>query len=59
MIANLFKTSSRRLFVAGPLRAFGSSKPFNYQLLQLDEVRAGLRESAEKFAQEEIAPLAE
>jgi isovaleryl-CoA dehydrogenase len=25
----------------------------------LDEVRTGLRESAEKFAQEEIAPLAE
>jgi isovaleryl-CoA dehydrogenase len=41
------------------MRAFASSKPFNYQLLQLDEIRAGLRESAEKFAQEEIAPLAE
>ena len=26
--------------------------------MQLDEVRAGLRETAEKFSQEEIAPIA-
>ncbi len=58
MLSNLFKTSSRQL-LAGPMRAFASSKPFNYQLLQLDEIRSGVRESAEKFAQEEIAPLAE
>ena len=58
MLSNLFKTSSRHL-LGGPIRAFASSKPFNYQLLQLDEIRSGLRESAEKFAQEEIAPLAE
>ena len=58
MLSNLLKTSSR-LFLGGQMRAFASSKHFNYQLLQLDEIRAGLRESAEKFAQEEIAPLAE
>jgi hypothetical protein len=58
MLSNLFKTSSRHL-LGGSIRAFASSKPFNYQLLQLDEIRSGLRESAEKFAQEEIAPLAE
>lgn len=49
MLSNLFKTSSRHL-LGGPIRAFASSKPFNYQLLQLDEIRSGLRESAEKFA---------
>lgn len=38
-------------------RAF-SSKGYNYQLLQLDEIRAGLRETAEKFATEEIDPVA-
>ena len=37
---------------------FSASKPFNYTLLQLDEIRAGLRETAEKFSQDEIAPLA-
>lgn len=42
-----------------PTRAFATSKPFYYEMLQLDDVRAGLRESAEKFAQDEILPLAE
>jgi isovaleryl-CoA dehydrogenase len=40
------------------VRAFASSKDFNYQALQLDEMRTGLRETAEKFAQDEIAPIA-
>ncbi len=31
------------------IRTF-STKEFNYQLLQLDEMREGLRESAEKFS---------
>lgn len=58
MLSNLFKASTRSL-LSNPSRAFAVSKPFNYTLLQLDEIRSGLRESAEKFAQEEVAPLAE
>jgi isovaleryl-CoA dehydrogenase len=50
---------SSRSLLQTPIRSFAASKPFNYQLLQLDEVRAGLRESAEKFAQDEVAPLAD
>lgn len=38
-------------------RAF-ATKDYNYKLLQLDEIRAGLRETAEKFATEEIDPVA-
>ena len=53
MISKVLRSATRQ-----SQRAFSSTKPFNYQLLQLDEVRTGLRESAEKFAQEEIAPIA-
>ena len=60
MITTLFKTAiSKAPLNAIPRRMFAASKGFNYQLLQLEEVRAGLRETAEKFSQEEIAPLAE
>ena len=39
-------------------RAF-ATKDFYYNLVQLDDIRQGLRESAEKFSADEIAPLAE
>jgi hypothetical protein len=39
--------SVQKLF--GSSRAF-ATPGFNYQLLQLDEVRSGLREAAEKFS---------
>ncbi len=54
LVKSLF---SRRL-APSCARSF-STKAFNYQLLQLDEIREGLRESAEKFSNEEIAPIAE
>ena len=41
-----------------PMRAFASKSHF-YDILQLDETRADLRESIEKFADEEIKPLAD
>jgi len=53
MISKVFRAARQ-----SQVRAFSTTKGFNYQLLQLDEVRAGLRESAEKFAQDEIAPIA-
>lgn len=63
MISNILKatrliTPQRSSILQQACRTFGASKPFNYTLLQLDEVREGLRETAEKFAQEEISPLA-
>jgi isovaleryl-CoA dehydrogenase len=36
-----------------------ATKDFYYNLLQLDEMRSELRQTAEKFATDEIAPLAE
>ena len=39
-------------------KLFATSRDYNYQLLQLDEVRSELRKSAEKFSQDEVAPLA-
>lgn len=63
MISTLWKSATQKALskpISGiTIRCFASSKPFNYELLQLDEVRCGLRETAEKFAQDEIAPLAE
>lgn len=52
MLAKILRTKRTQL-----TRAFSKTKGFNYQLLQLDEVRSGLREAAENFAQEEIAPI--
>ncbi len=49
MLSNILKSSlakSRPLSV----RAFATSKPFNYQILQLEDVHQSLREGAEKFA---------
>ena len=59
MISTLWKNAARLPIKQTGVRLFGSSKSFNYTLLQLDEMREGLRETAEKFSQEEIAPLAE
>ncbi len=54
----LVKSLFARRIAPSCARSF-STKAFNYQLLQLDEIREGLRESAEKFSNEEIAPIAE
>ncbi len=60
MISTLWKkTISKGPLNTIPIRMFAASKGFNYTLLQLEDVRAGLRETAEKFSQEEVAPLAE
>lgn len=40
-------------------RASFASRDHFYQILQLDETRAALRESIEKFADEEVKPLAD
>ena len=42
-----------------PRRYFAASKGQYYDLLQLDETRAEMRETFERFAQEECAPLAD
>lgn len=36
-----------------------STKPFNYQILQLDQFREELRSSAEKFSIENLEPIAD
>jgi isovaleryl-CoA dehydrogenase len=56
MLSNLLKTI--HAFNPIAVRAFMTSKPFNYEILRLEEVRAGLREAAEKFSQDEILPHA-
>lgn len=53
----LAKALIRRSLVSGSTRAF-ATKDFNYRMIQLDEMREGLRQSAEKFSNDEIAPLA-
>jgi len=40
------------------VRSFAASKNHFYNIIQLDETRAELRETFEKFAQEECAPIA-
>ena len=56
MLSQILKSRSVLSTVAS--RAFATSKPFNYELIRLDEMRDGLRLSAEKFAQDEILPHA-
>jgi isovaleryl-CoA dehydrogenase len=56
MLSQILKQRSALHSVAS--RAFATSKPFNYELIRLDEMRAGLRETAEKFSQDEILPHA-
>lgn len=48
MLSKIFKQRAVLNTVAS--RAFATSKPFNYEILRLDEIREGLRSSAEKFA---------
>lgn len=56
MLSQILK--QRSVFNTVASRAFATSKPFNYELIRLDEMRAGLRETAEKFSQDEILPHA-
>jgi len=56
MLSQILK--QRSVFNSVASRAFATSKPFNYELIRLDEMRAGLRETAEKFSQDEILPHA-
>ena len=53
---NLSKTKS---IIPNGARAFATTKSFYYDILQLNEMRNELRLSAEKFSQDEIAPLDE
>jgi hypothetical protein len=53
-VAKRIQTS---LLLCHPARAFASKAHF-YDVLQLDDIRKDLRESVEKFADEEVKPLA-
>lgn len=66
LLSNLIKRSpsfarshsaSQSFKLLAQQRAF-STKDYYYKLLQLDEVREGLRDATEKFATEEIEPIA-
>ena len=60
-IQNVVKMGSRRQTLSSfslAKRAFATKTHF-YDILQLDETRADLRETIEKFADEEVKPLAD
>ena len=56
MLANLRKVQTR-LLTSVPRMPFASRDHF-YQIMQLDETRTDLMLSVEKFADEEVKPLA-
>lgn len=62
LLSNMYLNSVlRKVGTVAPksARAFATTKDSYYKLLQLDDMRQELRMSAEKFAQEELAPIAE